>query len=383
MFGSVILEVGIGLILTFLLFSLILTSAQEGIESLMKGRAKDLEKTIKALLDDKDGKMMKKLYEHPLIFPLFPGEYDQAKTKLGITTKLPSYIPKGHFAAALADIVSGNLNGRSDVNPAPSAQVEQMFRLVNDATQGSAQTALAGIEAWYDGAMERLGGRYKRKTQMWLFVIAFAVAAIANVDAINVGNELATNQQLRDGMVAAVTVVQEHSKTAIEELSKITATSQEDKEAKADAQKAIESTKSLLVAKGLPIGRKGSPKGYDYFPTSWSQFFGWLITALAGMLGAPFWFDVLGKFMNVRAALKPEAASTKSDTVGTTSPAALATPFAGAMAGVVGGLGSTVDDDLEDCCHAQSRETLYDSEVTKDDELPPAIGGIEGWDKGN
>jgi hypothetical protein len=32
---------------------------------------------------------------------------------------------------------------------------------------------------------------------------------------------------------------------------------------------------------------------------------GWLITALAVMLGAPFWFDVLNKFMVIRSTVKP------------------------------------------------------------------------------
>ena len=35
---------------------------------------------------------------------------------------------------------------------------------------------------------------------------------------------------------------------------------------------------------------------------------GWLITALAGMLGAPFWFDLLNKLINIRnAGPKPES----------------------------------------------------------------------------
>jgi hypothetical protein len=32
---------------------------------------------------------------------------------------------------------------------------------------------------------------------------------------------------------------------------------------------------------------------------------GWLITAFAVSLGAPFWFDLLNKFVNVRASGKP------------------------------------------------------------------------------
>ena len=38
--------------------------------------------------------------------------------------------------------------------------------------------------------------------------------------------------------------------------------------------------------------------------------FGWLLSAGAIAMGAPFWFDLLGKFMNVRNAGKvPESTS--------------------------------------------------------------------------
>jgi hypothetical protein len=33
--------------------------------------------------------------------------------------------------------------------------------------------------------------------------------------------------------------------------------------------------------------------------------FGWLIIAFGVMLGAPFWFDVLNKFMIVRSTVSP------------------------------------------------------------------------------
>jgi hypothetical protein len=387
MLNSVVLEVGIGLALTFLLFSLILTSAQEGIESILKGRAKDLEETIKALLDDdKDGAMTKKLYEHPLIYPLFVGDYDKAKTKFGITTKLPSYIPKGHFAAALADIVSGNLNGRSDGSPAPSAQVGQMFRLVNDATQGGAQVALTGIETWYDGAMDRLSGRYKRKTQKFLFVIAFAVAAIANINAIHVADGLAKSQQLRDRMISIAPVVNSNAKAVLDQISKINTSSQVNIDAKKAAEEGAKKVADLVTANGLPIGRNSSPSAdcTFIFPDGFLiSIAGWLITALAGMLGAPFWFDALAKFMNVRAALKPDTGGTKADAAAGSQVSVAATPFPGATAGLVGGVQPPLDDDLEDCCLAHDDVAPGSSEGTSDDQLPAAIGGIMGWNNSN
>lgn len=45
------------------------------------------------------------------------------------------------------------------------------------------------------------------------------------------------------------------------------------------------------------------------------HFWGWLLTAVAVSLGAPFWFDLLNKFMVVRSTIKPgEKAPTKPST---------------------------------------------------------------------
>jgi len=39
------------------------------------------------------------------------------------------------------------------------------------------------------------------------------------------------------------------------------------------------------------------------------HFLGWLLTALAISLGAPFWFDMLNKFIVVRPTVKPKEKS--------------------------------------------------------------------------
>jgi hypothetical protein len=36
---------------------------------------------------------------------------------------------------------------------------------------------------------------------------------------------------------------------------------------------------------------------------------GWLLTGMAISLGAPFWFDLLNKFMVVRSTIKPQEKS--------------------------------------------------------------------------
>lgn len=116
MFGSDILDVAIGVLLLFLLMSLIASAAQEALEGILKSRAKDLERGIRELLRDPDGSKAEKLFEHPLLFSLFCGSYDKTKLKdhrfssgsyMRFSGRnLPSYIPAANFAGAVLDLVA-------------------------------------------------------------------------------------------------------------------------------------------------------------------------------------------------------------------------------------------------------------------------------------
>src|SRR5437879_3572336 len=100
MFGSTVLEVAIGLVLNYLLFSLACSAAKEGLEALMKKRAIDLERGVRELLDDPDGTAMAaRVYKHPLIDGLFKGTFDTEKGGW-LWSNLPSYIPAQNFALA-------------------------------------------------------------------------------------------------------------------------------------------------------------------------------------------------------------------------------------------------------------------------------------------
>src|SRR4051812_48368786 len=79
MFGSTVLEVGIGMGLLFALLSLIVTSARELIEALLQTRAIHLERGIRELLKDETGENLAKLiYDHPYVSCLYRGSYNPA-----------------------------------------------------------------------------------------------------------------------------------------------------------------------------------------------------------------------------------------------------------------------------------------------------------------
>lgn len=85
-------------------------------------------------------------------------------------------------------------------------------------------------------------------------------------------------------------------------------------------QKVFKSAESLQ----LPIGWSSDPHDPRYFRfrhpelsldfATWvlSKLFGLIISIFAVSLGAPFWFDTLSKFMNLRSAGTPPGETKKS-----------------------------------------------------------------------
>ena len=89
------------------------------------------------------------------------------------------------------------------------------------------------------------------------------------------------------------------------------------------------SNEQQLRSLGLPIGwdDKSDPKrnftGWTWKGDQggwWEQlqwhWLGWLLTALAISLGAPFWFDLLNKFIVIRSAVKPHEKSPEEESKG-------------------------------------------------------------------
>ena len=56
--------------------------------------------------------------------------------------------------------------------------------------------------------------------------------------------------------------------------------------------------------------RRGSePVAQGIWNNGLAPFLGWLLSALAATMGAPFWFDVLNKFMVIRSTVEPREKS--------------------------------------------------------------------------
>jgi hypothetical protein len=216
-----------------------------------------------------------------------------------VETAIRQRLPAGHTKDALLLLVT---------------KTRQEATLAQN-TVGSAERQIealqANVEHWYNDAMDRVTGWYKRWTQLVLVMVAVIVVGVANADTIMLAKVLTHNDALRASIAgAAVEVVQGAQASAQKSPGDATT---------AGATPYRDATFTEAGKIDLPLGWFGnaaSKGNQDLVPTDfggWAiKVLGLIITIAAVSLGAPFWFDTLSKFVNIRGAGTPPGQKNKS-----------------------------------------------------------------------
>lgn len=311
MMGLPILDVAIGMAFLYLLFALMCTTLNEIIANALNRRAKMLQMGLLRLLGSED--LVKTLYEHPAIASLAP-----LKGKA-----LPSYIPAQRFAEALLDQLTG-ANPLTDLAAAETGiqglpqGVAQQLKALLPRSGRSPDEFHKNIQEWYDQTMDRVTGWYKRYVQKQTFVLATILVLLLNLDTTQLIQRLWSDPTLR------ATVV-EQAKARIEasggtpELPIVEYTEPDKTDAgspvPAGTATFTDSEKELLASltgwatefQRLDAQRQLRSQGEAIW-LPWlgrvlkEHLLGWILTVVALSLGAPFWFDTLNRFMNLRNA---------------------------------------------------------------------------------
>jgi hypothetical protein len=188
-------------------------------------------------------------------------------------------------------------------------------------------------EKWFDDTMDRASGWYKRSAQYWALGIGLVLALFLNIDTIEIATRLWIQPTLRQSLVQAAQAYQLPASGG---------------QVSNPADK-INELQSQLTGLTLPIGwtfkslgpdvynpaidrctlnpqpGSGGRPGKDVYglyvngsckvwvdaPQGWAgiltKLVGLFITGVAAMQGAPFWFEMLKKLVNVRSSgVKPE-----------------------------------------------------------------------------
>jgi hypothetical protein len=272
MLGSTVLEVAIGLTFCYGTVALIVTTLQEALASVFRLRANTLLAGVKSMLNDPqfDG-LARAVYAHPLVNPHTDGN---AMRESSLLAK-PSYIEPAHFAIALVDSLwkapADFVQLRSAIEAIPDPQVRTamlgMYGRARDLQQF--QDMLA---SWFDNAMARMSGAYKRNQLLISLLIALLLSILFNIDSIHLFRTL----WQQPGLAAHLKDVPGALDPAVID--------------------------ALMV---LPIGWSKFPPVLN---TDFAlQVVGWLITATTALFGAPFWFDLMQRVVRMRATgAKPE-----------------------------------------------------------------------------
>jgi hypothetical protein len=219
------------------------------------------------------------------------------------------------------------------------------------------------LEGWFNNSMERVSGAYKRYTQFWLYVWATLIVVWLNVDAVEIGRRLIADAQLRSTLAAggisfvaqanspnAPAMVDSNPLAAVAGSSSNTMASTPQIHSTSNAFSVSDLVKEISKL-NLPIGwgacsndnTKNSLIGWvmnwlprleqnaestntntnaavnilasgvltsaapcPNNPEAWRlKLIGLLITIAAISQGAPFWFDLLNRVTNLRAAGRP------------------------------------------------------------------------------
>jgi len=183
-------------------------------------------------------------------------------------------------------------------------------RLNANSIQEDFQEFRKEVEGWYDRSLDRASGVYTRNARGVSILIGLLIAVASNADTFNIVGKLSRDAALREAVSTyADRVVQVGNAPGVPSRAMLPAWS----EVSTNMKAAIDET-------ALPIGwdanKSKEQLSYDgrqpknNLEIAWVLVrtgLGWLISGLAIAMGAPFWFDLLGKIMRVKNTGKSSA----------------------------------------------------------------------------
>ncbi len=384
MFNSAVLDVVIGLIFIYLLYSLLATIIQEILASAFCFRGKILERAILRMLEDENKSdlritsvfgLFKKsghgalpdttsyvFYNHPLI--KFLGE-NKLNSK-------PAYINKQTFSKVLVDLLRGDkVKPGDDIKHLIQKALDEKtvswgVAQISDETlsylrsiwadaEGDVEQFKISLENWFEATMERASGWYKKNIQFILFFIGFTIAVVFNVDTIKIISNLEKDPKLREQLLQQADAFSKAHPNLDQQLAEQKALNAKyllphdlknnQPLANTDSTSVEQSEDSLSLAQYTTLSARRDTlfrradslintdlkKANNLLGLGWDEYeykslfnllkslLGWIITALALSLGAPFWFDLLNKMMKMRATGSSSGAEAKSGAGGSQS----------------------------------------------------------------
>lgn len=363
MSGNIALDIVIGLVFVYLLYSMYATVLMEIIAASIGLRARNLSYTLRRMLMDerrytnpegteenKFRKFWMRLWTSIVQFTgkapnlsndhLYRRFFEQPTIKYlcsgGFNNK-PSYLKPENFSKALMDAIRiddseltalGSIQKGLLYNMAerviPVETGRHIQSLLDEANNDLVKFRLL-LERWFTDTMERSSGWYKRNVQIFLAVIGLVLAMTFNINTITIVKRLARDKDARDQLVNLAIGFTEENKGRIPEAVSSPSpadTSTVALKARVDSLYKIrqellsdmEEAQNVLGSAWVVPNDLKEPEWWYKFKYVFtpSRFGGYFLTMLAISLGAPFWFDLLNKLISLRSAKQPTESTQSS-----------------------------------------------------------------------
>jgi hypothetical protein len=316
MLNNPALDIALGLVFIYAIYSLLTTTLTELIASFINQRGKTLKNGISRMLDGDEKtssgnltssddpestddnptkKLPSRLSEAFFDIP----EIKYLGRKAWGIYRLPSFIKSKTFAKSLlktlgyvnseqTDLVS--LKNRLD----PDNEIHQLIINLIDEADNNIEKFKILAEDWFNDIMDRVSGWYKRRIQLITFIAGGLIAFSLNVNTVDIAEKLGRDEKARLAMVQAAT-------NYMEAYSQVPALSTDTLQ----IQELSDNVKDLVNESATisSIVNLNYPKLNTSSRADWGRYIlGCLLTTIALSIGSPFWFDLLNKLIKLRSA---------------------------------------------------------------------------------
>ncbi|MCG5212159.1 hypothetical protein [Streptosporangium sp. KLBMP 9127] len=346
---SVYVDLAIGLVIAFLLLSLLVSGINEGIVRLLSIRSKFLWAYLRDTMDGDAGKgrswiparvadvfgtlpfakdprpMHNPEPAPPVVDPVPDLRTTETVPPLDMTTRLYdrlreidhpkrrrtsiSTIPPATFGTAVMDLVAAepkSVPGLLEKLKAADSPLHGHLSGVWKTSAGDLENFRKGTEKWFDGEMQRLTMLYRRYVRWVVALLGLMVVLLFSMDALEYGKMLLRDHAYRSG-VAAIAGGGDGGLTALRDRCTASGDAAEPYACVTETLSSpalVQIFDHSLVSVRMPAD--GSPT-VSWKPESWaervftfSHWPGYLLAWAALLFGAPFWWDLLRRLTGLR-----------------------------------------------------------------------------------
>jgi hypothetical protein len=311
------LDVFVALITVYIVLALAVSASTEILTRIVSLRSIGLKSGIRSILQDPDTKTLggvaTSFWNSGIIKSATDGDsspnsLDALTFATATLSSLGMDLP-ADTAKAKAMIAASNIN----------AHLKEVLIGLSDRALRRGTSLHDELAQHFDATMEKVGRWYRHWTQAISLVLAVFFTVYLNANTLDLLHELTAHPEARLELAKIQsTFTPEEKEYAVQAKTARAATDPNDK----SYDNAVDH-----LAETYKIVTKDTLAGSLKMPQHWSEafrmFFGLFITILAVSLGAPFWFDILGR-------INPKATGTnRPDSSISTQPVAAVPPPAG------------------------------------------------------